>query len=73
MFEALDHSFEEDSLVGGLLVEKYQAAVGLEKNVDPPHKSDEPQWNLEQRRGRGWKLTSWLWRQGLGCGDKMRN
>ena len=50
--EPLEHLFEEDAFVGGVLVEQDQAALGFEQHVETAHDADDSQRALEQGNGQ---------------------
>ena len=47
LFEAVEHLLEEDALVGGVLVEQDQAAVGFEDNVEFTDDADETEGDVQ--------------------------
>jgi hypothetical protein len=53
LFDAIEHLFEEDALMGGVLIEKNEAAIGFEHDVKFANDAEDAKRHFEERNGLG--------------------
>jgi len=76
LLEAIEHLFEKNAFVRGVLIEQNQPAIGFEDDVESADDADEAQGNAQERkrgeggvRGEVRSVSRGLWCRGRGFGS----
>jgi hypothetical protein len=59
LLDAVQHLLEQNPFVRRVLVEQHESAVGFQQHIKPADDADEPERDVEQRRGRGRRRWDW--------------